>query len=105
MLADPDIGSLRPAVPGPPAGQAASETRTDLSALRTLVVPALQTPPDDAAPPAAPPRYEFWKPVADFLAALVLLALASPVLVVCALLVRSTSRGPALYSQVRLGRG
>jgi len=36
--------------------------------------------------------------------ALVLIALASPLLLFAALLVKLTSRGPVLYSQVRLGR-
>jgi lipopolysaccharide/colanic/teichoic acid biosynthesis glycosyltransferase len=42
--------------------------------------------------------------VAEFFVALGLLALAAPVMLVCALLVRLTSRGPALYAQTRLGR-
>jgi lipopolysaccharide/colanic/teichoic acid biosynthesis glycosyltransferase len=45
------------------------------------------------------------KLVVDFCLAAVLLVLTAPVLVLCAVLVRLTSRGPALYSQVRLGLG
>jgi lipopolysaccharide/colanic/teichoic acid biosynthesis glycosyltransferase len=41
----------------------------------------------------------------DLTLALVLLALTSPVLLLAALLVRLTSRGPAFYTQVRTGRG
>jgi lipopolysaccharide/colanic/teichoic acid biosynthesis glycosyltransferase len=44
------------------------------------------------------------KPALDFLVALALLLPAALVILVCAVLVRLTSRGPAFYSQVRLGR-
>src|SRR5207302_4941226 len=44
------------------------------------------------------------KAVADFAAAAVLLVLAAPVIGVAALLVKLTSRGPAFYSQIRLGK-
>jgi lipopolysaccharide/colanic/teichoic acid biosynthesis glycosyltransferase len=37
--------------------------------------------------------------------ALTMLVLASPLLLLAALLVKATSRGPILYSQIRLGRG
>src|SRR5262249_48743340 len=45
------------------------------------------------------------KGVVDFLVALVLLVPVAPVLLICTLLVKMTSRGPAFYSQVRLGKG
>ncbi len=45
------------------------------------------------------------KRLADSLAAVVLLVLLSPLLLVLALLVRLTSSGPALYRQVRCGLG
>jgi lipopolysaccharide/colanic/teichoic acid biosynthesis glycosyltransferase len=64
-------------------------------------------------PPAAPvfldPDDLEWNPyvlcktVLEFLVALCLLVLAGPVIVLSALLVRLTSRGPAFYSQTRLG--
>jgi lipopolysaccharide/colanic/teichoic acid biosynthesis glycosyltransferase len=41
----------------------------------------------------------------DYLLAAVLLALGSPVLLVTALVVKLSSRGPVIYSQTRLGRG
>jgi len=41
----------------------------------------------------------------DFVLALVLLVLVLPLLALAALLVKLASRGPAFYSQVRLGRG
>jgi lipopolysaccharide/colanic/teichoic acid biosynthesis glycosyltransferase len=41
----------------------------------------------------------------DFTAALTLLVVSSPVLLLAAALVRLTSRGPAFYTQLRAGRG
>jgi lipopolysaccharide/colanic/teichoic acid biosynthesis glycosyltransferase len=49
--------------------------------------------------------YPAVKAVADFALALALLVLAAPAVAAAALLVRLTSRGPAFYSQTRLGRG
>jgi lipopolysaccharide/colanic/teichoic acid biosynthesis glycosyltransferase len=49
--------------------------------------------------------YEAVKAAGDFAAALVLLVLTAPVLLAIMALVRLTSSGPALYSQVRLGKG
>ncbi len=40
----------------------------------------------------------------DFVAALALLLLTAPILLIAMVLVKLTSRGPALYSQTRLGR-
>ena len=45
------------------------------------------------------------KPLIDMAMALVLLILTGPVMIVAMLLVRLTSRGPAIYSQRRLGLG
>jgi lipopolysaccharide/colanic/teichoic acid biosynthesis glycosyltransferase len=44
------------------------------------------------------------KGVIDMLAATMLLLLTAPVILVTALLVRATSRGPAFYTQTRVGR-
>src|SRR5438552_12056469 len=52
------------------------------------------------------PRRRWYPPcrdVLDFAAALVLLILAAPVILLAMTLVRLTSRGPAIYSQTRLG--
>ncbi|HUG92488.1 MAG TPA: sugar transferase [Planctomycetaceae bacterium] len=58
-----------------------------------------------AQPAAGPPsRYFRVKPALDFVAALVLLVPALPVMLAAALLVKVTSRGPAFYCQRRLGR-
>src|SRR5688572_17163439 len=45
------------------------------------------------------------KGAGDCCLALVILVLTAPLLLLAALLVKATSRGPVLYSQVRLGRG
>jgi lipopolysaccharide/colanic/teichoic acid biosynthesis glycosyltransferase len=44
------------------------------------------------------------KTAVEFVAALGILVLTAPTILVCALLVRLTSRGPAFYSQLRLGQ-
>src|SRR5688572_623446 len=49
--------------------------------------------------------YHFGKQVMDFMLALVLGVIAVPVILVAGLLVKLTSRGPALYSQARMGKG
>src|ERR1700733_10917517 len=45
------------------------------------------------------------KPSLDFAAALVLLVLTAPIMLAAMLLIRLSSRGPAVYTQRRLGRG
>ncbi len=55
--------------------------------------------------PAPPAGYLRLKAVLDAALAAVLLVAAIPAVAVAALLVRLTSRGPAFYSQVRVGRG
>ena len=59
----------------------------------------------DACRPEAsgPSRYLASKALADRVLALALLVLAAPLILALMVLVRLTSRGPALYSQVRLG--
>jgi lipopolysaccharide/colanic/teichoic acid biosynthesis glycosyltransferase len=60
------------------------------------------------ARPTLPPQSSGWylpaKTAAEFVFALVLLVLTAPLLLVGILLVKLTSRGPALYSQTRVGR-
>lgn len=51
------------------------------------------------------PRRRVGKVVLDYAVALVLFVLAFPLMCLLAALVRLTSRGPALYSQLRVGRG
>lgn len=49
--------------------------------------------------------YIRYKVVVEFLAAAFLLVFTAPLILVSALLVKLTSRGPAFYTQTRLGRG
>jgi lipopolysaccharide/colanic/teichoic acid biosynthesis glycosyltransferase len=51
------------------------------------------------------PWYPPCRSVIEFIASLVLLVLSTPVMLLAAVLVRLTSRGPAIYSQTRVGRG
>src|SRR5216683_828240 len=51
-----------------------------------------------------PSLYRTFKVAAEFGIAVVLLALTSPLVLLAALLVKLTSRGPVFYCQVRLGR-
>jgi len=51
-----------------------------------------------------PTWYGFWKTGLEFLAALLMLMVAAPVILIAAFLVKCTSRGPAFYTQTRLGR-
>ncbi|MBP3959308.1 sugar transferase [Gemmata sp. G18] len=60
-----------------------------------------------SAPPIVPPpsARERVKAAADFVLAALVLVPALPVIAACAVLVRLTSLGPALYTQSRVGRG
>ena len=58
-----------------------------------------------AGPRAGGVGYGRWKPALDRVAAMALLLLTSPIVIVAMVLVRLTSRGPALYRQERLGLG
>jgi len=50
-------------------------------------------------------RYDAAKRVFDVAASLALLVIAAPVILLCGLLVKLSSRGPLFYFQVRLGKG
>lgn len=49
--------------------------------------------------------YTPWKGIMDWAAALALLLILSPVILLAAVVVKLTSRGPAFYRQTRLGKG
>jgi lipopolysaccharide/colanic/teichoic acid biosynthesis glycosyltransferase len=67
-----------------------------------VVPPALPPALDGARPPAG--WYARGKPILDFAAAAALLVVTFPVVMVAALLIKLTSRGPAFYTQTRLGK-
>ena len=48
--------------------------------------------------------YRFWKRVVDIFGALIGLLLFSPLIILFALLIKTTSRGPLIYSQQRIGQ-
>lgn len=76
--------------------------RTALSA-RTAAIGLAPTPARSAAVPVRP-VYAL-KGALDYLLAVLIAVPALPVVAVCLLLVKFTSRGPAVYSQSRVGRG
>jgi lipopolysaccharide/colanic/teichoic acid biosynthesis glycosyltransferase len=59
---------------------------------------------DEIASPATPPSYPLQR-VLDLACAIPLTLVTVPVILVAGLLVKLTSRGPVLYSQLRCGRG
>lgn len=61
-------------------------------------------PDDEGAPEAGQGWYAAVKPATDAAAAAVLLVLTSWLIAVAVVLVKVTSRGPAIYSQTRVGR-
>ncbi len=78
---------------------------------RSTPRPALTRRPHFRQPPPPPPtpdhvrRAERAKALVDYPLAAVLLVVLSPVVLLAMLAVRLTSRGPALYTQARVGRG
>jgi lipopolysaccharide/colanic/teichoic acid biosynthesis glycosyltransferase len=82
---------------------------TPKPALRTPTVTRLRpTPPlrpASVAPVAAEGVAEKVKVVADYALAAALIVVTMPLLAACLALVRISSRGPAIYTQTRMGRG
>ncbi len=69
------------------------------------VGPLVAPPPPPPSSPRPPSGwYARLKPVLEFVAGLALLIASAPVVLLAALLVKLTSRGPAFYSQTRLGK-
>ncbi len=73
-----------------------------------LVITDTMLPPGrvEAAPTCAPAChwYEHVKVVFEFVAALLLLTLTAPLILIAMILIRVTSAGPVVYTQTRLGR-
>jgi lipopolysaccharide/colanic/teichoic acid biosynthesis glycosyltransferase len=65
----------------------------------------LRSGPGEPAPVPPLSAGERVKTAADFVLAAAMLIPALPVLMACVALVRLTSRGPAIYTQARVGRG
>jgi lipopolysaccharide/colanic/teichoic acid biosynthesis glycosyltransferase len=84
----------------PPADPAVPEAPATVRLRRGRAAPA--------PGPVRPRRYPWYpacKAAADFAFALALAVFAAPVVALCAALVKLTSRGPAFYTQSRVGRG
>jgi lipopolysaccharide/colanic/teichoic acid biosynthesis glycosyltransferase len=92
---------------------ALSKNETDSSSSPNVVGVAIETAsPGDSFTSAGKVvqrvmtnTYDLAKVSVDFLLSVISAILAVPVVLVAALAVKLTSRGPALYSQIRLGRG
>jgi lipopolysaccharide/colanic/teichoic acid biosynthesis glycosyltransferase len=79
---------------------------TPRPALRTPAVTRLRpTPPALSAPLPTEGVGERVKSAADYVMAAGMLVVGLPLMLVCVLMVRLTSRGPAIYTQTRVGRG
>src|SRR5262245_2951489 len=77
---------------------------TPRPALRPPAVTRLRPSPT-LSPPALPAVGERVKAATEFALASGLLVATLPLMVACLALVRLTSRGPAIYTQTRVGRG
>ncbi len=91
------------------------EPRSRLSAVMAHPRPALRTPahpqpayrpnPGASRPESAGGPGSWVKGAFDYALAACLAVAAVPVMIACALVVRAASRGPAVYTQQRVGRG
>jgi lipopolysaccharide/colanic/teichoic acid biosynthesis glycosyltransferase len=97
-LASDPLPAFFPALDVVRAGKLFPLWRSAMSAVAVREHPLLHRPL------AVPFGYESCKPVLDIVAASLLLVVAAPVIALLGLLVKLTSRGPAIYSQMRLGK-
>ncbi len=87
-----------------PQSSIRSASRRALSANRGEASPSYSLPGLSLFVPALPARrYVSSKRIVDCVLAAALLGLTSPLLAMMAILIRCTSRGPAIYPQTRLG--
>jgi lipopolysaccharide/colanic/teichoic acid biosynthesis glycosyltransferase len=82
-------------------------SQTNAASEREFVHATLEKrPPSEPGSGLSRPEwYDFAKSAVEFCTCLVLLVLAAPVIFLAAALVKLTSRGPAFYTQTRLGQG
>jgi lipopolysaccharide/colanic/teichoic acid biosynthesis glycosyltransferase len=92
---------MKTAIPAGPTAPARVAPRTALTP--TPPVTARRTAPTPVSVPVRP-AYAL-KPVLDYALAAVLFVLLLPVMLLTFIAVKLTSRGPAIYSQTRVGRG
>jgi lipopolysaccharide/colanic/teichoic acid biosynthesis glycosyltransferase len=78
---------------------------TPRPALRTPAVSRLRPPPAVSTPAVPIGAVADRAQAADFTLAAVLAVVTLPLLALCVVLVRLTSRGPAVYTQTRVGKG
>jgi lipopolysaccharide/colanic/teichoic acid biosynthesis glycosyltransferase len=76
---------------------------TDTNLLLPLIHPLALPPAVEAESAPTEPLYPTWKPALDAVLAFLLLLVMTPVVLLAAALVRLTSRGPAFYTQKRVG--
>lgn len=95
-----DIRSARRSAAAADSRRAPEGASTDAGSSAGPAVGVAYSPHDDFEPR---PRSETVSRVFNVILALVMLVIASPVMLLSALLVRLTSRGPVLYTQERVG--
>jgi lipopolysaccharide/colanic/teichoic acid biosynthesis glycosyltransferase len=78
---------------------------TEMARMQLGTAPETRTDHDTAWHATSSGIYAAVKPAADYVLAAILLILLAPLIVAAAAIVRLTSRGPAFYSQVRMGLG
>src|SRR5262249_22636851 len=81
-------------------------SKVDPSSNKNLAIPTFEEPTfEPGLWLRRPVWYDPCKAVIEFSACLVMLVLAAPVVLLAAVLVKLTSRGPAFYTKTRLGQG
>jgi lipopolysaccharide/colanic/teichoic acid biosynthesis glycosyltransferase len=84
----------------------ASPKKESIPSTSGLAAPITKRPPFvPRIEPRRPAWYDPCKVAVEFCACLAMLVLAAPIILLAALLVKLTSRGPAFYTQTRLGLG
>lgn len=84
----------------------ATETTTE-NALFRVKATVITPPAEPFLPPHAPPKFRrhLWaKRLLDISLSITMMVLSAPVVALCAVIIKLTSRGPAFYSQQRVGQ-